>query len=111
MNVTIETDPLSKYQGVDDYKLMNACGILTQWLVYGTDDSLQRRLLDEYAFYNGPMTGGTLSREGLYQYPEDPEMYALVKFESDTEICFVFDYGIVGIFFKETGDTWITRMD
>jgi len=111
MKLTITTDPLNKYPEVEEHRLMSACGILTNWLVDGTDPSLRKRLLNKYQFYNGEMLGGELTKEGVYQYPEDPVMFALVKFESETEICFVFDYGIVGIYFKIHGTTWVTRMD
>jgi len=111
MNIAITLDPRNKHPHLSDHQLLESCGLLKIWLVEGEQPTLKERLLASYAFYSGPMEGGTITAEGVYSYPQDPDLYALIKFETDEEFCFVFEYGIVGIVNKISGDTWVTRMD
>ncbi len=107
--VTITTDPLNKFADVPTHRLVEACGLLLPWLIAGEEETLRDRLINKYRFYNGPMWGGTISEDGVYQYPEDEPMHPLVKIETKNEKCFIYKYGIVGTL-KE-GVSWITRMD
>lgn len=111
MNLIVTTDPLKQYPHLIDEYILEMCGLLQIWLVEGEQPTLKERLLAGYAFYSGEMTGGQLTRDGVYTYPEDNPLFPLIKFETDEEICFVFAYGIVGIFNKIDDTTWITRMD
>lgn len=87
-------------------------GFLPLWIAEADDEhTMKECLISNYSFYMGPMTGGTLSRDGTYSFPGDPVLEARASFETADEICFIFDYAMVGTIMKETGDTWVTRMD
>ena len=107
----IITDPHNKFLSATPDELLEACGLLPIWLANGEQPSLKDRLIENYSFYMGEMKGGNLSPEGLYTYPGDEDLYPLVSFESDTEICYIFKHAIVGVFEKENGSIWVTRMD
>ena len=111
MDLIISTDPLNKHNYYTDDQIQELCGLLSFWLISGQQLSLKSRLIDNYAFYSGPMKGGTLTEEGVYSYPQDSDLYPLARFESEGEICFIFEYGIVGVYTKSDGETWVTRMD
>jgi len=111
MNLTVTADPLNKHLTLNSHQLMEACGVLLWWLVEGTQPSLKDRLIDKYSWYMGPMEGGTLSAEGVYSYSGDPDLFPLASFVTKSENCFIFEYGIVGVFNKLDETTWVTRMD
>ena len=112
--IDVSFDPMGTHGIVTDelkQRALGACGMLYPWLIQGTQDSMKDRLITAYPFYIGEMKGGTLNEDGSYQYPGDPDLHALVKFETDIELCFVFEYGMVGVINKDTKETWMTRMD
>jgi hypothetical protein len=110
-NIQIQTDPLNKYQEISTYALLEACGIIPYWIAScDPKQSLKEVLLANYDYYSGEMTGGTLYPNGRYDYPEDPSLFPLVSFTKDSEVCFIYQYGMVGIS-TSNGETWVTRMD
>ena len=113
MELKILIDPLDENLSPKfNYRQMTeACGIIPHWIRRLNHASIKERLLESYPYFSGEMVGGALHRDGTYTYPEDPDLFPLMSFESDTEICFIYVYGIVGIFNKEDGTTWVTRMD
>lgn len=111
MSLKIEIDPHKKYPQSSSDQLMAACGVLPHWLSRMEHPSLKERLLTGYPFYSGEIKGGTLSADGVYSYPGDSGLFALVSFEAEDEVCFIFEYGIIGVFNKKDKTTWVTRMD
>lgn len=111
----IETDPLSKFPGVSPEDLIEACGFLPQWadVAFQHDNSFKEALLANYAYYGGPMEGGTVTEEGVYQYPGDPDLYPLVAIlnQGVPEVLYIYQYGIVATVSDIDGVTWVTRMD
>lgn len=85
-------------------------GLLPLWIIEHKT-SIKQSLLDNYCCYMGPMNGGTLTIEGIYSYPGDPDLVAEATFETEHEICFIFAHAIVGVIHKDTGESWVTRMD
>ena len=111
MNINITVDPHNKFNHVPSEIMLEQCGLLLHWLEHGPQEFLKDRLISAYVFYVGPMEGGTLRVDGTYIYPQDPDLYPIVSFEVADEICFIYEYGIVGVFNKSDGSTWVTRMD
>ncbi len=109
--LAITTDPHNKYPKRSPQHLTEMCGLLWAWIVHNTHESMKDRLITSYPFYSGEMTGGALNLEGVYTYPGDPDLYPLMMFETHTEVCFVFEYGIVGVVNRTDGCTWVARMD
>ncbi len=113
----ITMDPLNKFPGAEHNWLLKACGFLPQWIMEAEGMSYEEeyvtmkdRLLANYVYFMGELTGGELHSDGSYSYPEDPTLFALVKFEFNGEKCFIFEHAIVGII-NQDGSTWVTRMD
>jgi len=112
MSVKFDIDPLGKFPASPN-SIMEATGILTYWLEQGIDlgESARDALVNRYHFYTGPMTGGEIDKTGLYIYQDDPKMAPLVRADLPTETVYFYQYGIVGIVNKATGDQFVTRMD
>ena len=66
---------------------------------------------DMYQFGVFEMKGGEVLENGIYKYPEDPDLYPLIRVDNKEETVFVYPYGIVAIRNKTTRDTFVTRMD
>ena len=64
-----------------------------------------------YGFPLREMTGGHITKEGKYVFRGDPDLYPLVKYETKKEVCYQYDYAIIAIVSKDSGETYVTRMD
>jgi len=110
-NVII-TNPNYHYTPADEAQIPEMVGIIPYW----AEDANQAGLTLKEGFavsYGMPlyeMTGGTISNKGVYQFPEDPELQPLMSITNDTETCYIYPYGIVGIV-GEDNSQFITRMD
>jgi hypothetical protein len=110
-------DPLNKFPNVDPMQISAMCGFLPSWiyeteLMHDTnnDVTMKDRLIANYPFYMGEMNGGELTNDGVYKYPGDEDLFPLVRFSFNGELCFIFQYSMVGTISKD-GSTWVTRMD
>jgi hypothetical protein len=57
------------------------------------------------------MTGGTVAPDGRYQYPGDPDLYPLAKYESNDEAMYQYAYDIIAVIDKATNQTtWVARI-
>ena len=99
-------------------RLVMALGIVPQFVNEAfekmeeppTVESFYKAVCDEYQFYMGPMEGGTIDADGVYEYPEDPPLYPLVSWGVGEGITiYMYQYAIVGV--TEGDTTLITRMD
>lgn len=57
------------------------------------------------------MEGGVIKEDGVYTYPDDPDLYPLISMEREQETVFIYYYGIVGIVYKDVRSAFVTRMD
>jgi hypothetical protein len=56
------------------------------------------------------MTGSTVTEDGVWQYPEDPDLYPLMKLQEGDVEMLVYPYALVAM--RDTsGRTLCTRMD
>lgn len=86
------------------------CGLPLAWASRWDGTGLLKDLLA--AYYGFPMleiSGGTIGADGLYSYPEDPDLQPLAKIEFESCVYWQYDYGIVAI--VSESETYITRMD
>lgn len=122
----ISLDPTGHYtDGLADSKreamerrLVMALGIVPQFVLEAVEkleapltvESFYKALCSEYQYYLGPMEGGTVDASGVYQYPEDPDLYPLVSWEVGEGVTtYMYQYAIVAV--TDGTTTLITRMD
>ena len=75
------------------------------------EDGFKAGLDKGYGFPLNEMTGGHVTSEGKYVFRGDPDLYPLAKYETETEVCYQYDYAIIAIVGKVAGDLFVTRMD
>ena len=109
-------DPTNHYD-VDEHALVEACGFLPLWAVHHELFNMPVKDAMEYAYRKQagvpelfPMTGGQVDENGVYHYPEDPDLNPLMKIERMDETMWIYPYGIV-CFENFDDSTFITRMD
>ena len=104
-------DPTGSYTTETAQYIMEACGILPYWVASWPQlGTLLEHLNQQYGFGIYEMTGGTLSDDGIYQYPEDPPLAPLISIQTMNGVFYQYLYGIVAIP-MEDGAHFVTRMD
>jgi hypothetical protein len=116
--MTVDIDPTDSFKGIKPKKLLEATGLLSHFaldVAYSTPESVQEAfsmLMDCYGYGMGQdgVTDATVSPEGVYSYPEDPDLYPLVAFGLTEDIIFyVYQYAICAV--TDGTDTLMMRMD
>jgi hypothetical protein len=107
----MEFDPNGAYPGVAQNTLLEACGLIGHWMSVSDDPSLVKRVEDNYQFGIYWMDGGTVDETGKYKYPGDPALNPIVKWETDTEIAYMYEYAMMAFVNKATKETRVTRVD
>lgn len=107
-------DPLDKYPKASQEALMEACGFIPYFVADAAEDSTAAAALNTmegvYGFPAMPMTGGEVSVEGVYSYPEDPDLYPLVAMATEGGVeVLVYRHAIVVV--RDEKETFVTRMD
>jgi hypothetical protein len=116
-NTLLEIDPLNKFTDADgDEALTDACGYLLGWAVVGPDGedtgSLEDNLVKSYHFFAGWFDSGVeVSDNGVYSYPEDPDLYPLVSLHRGDQTLHIYQYGIIAVRSDSGADYKVTRMD
>lgn len=115
--IKMQLDPLDKHPKIMNRHLVESVGLLAQILsgYFGEADTFK-----ELAEFGYRQTAGyspswdhsgktKISDDGTYQYPEDPTQYPLAELISETEHCFIYQYGFIAV---KDGGKWITaRLD
>ena len=109
MQITI--DPTGYFIGAIAGRIIESLGVLPFWLSEGLEEgeTAEHALLSRYEFASGPMTGGTISEEGVYTHPEDLDLYPLAKVATETETIYFYEYAMVSIVTEDKTTTY--RMD
>lgn len=109
----IVIDPTNSYPKDLRGGLMDATGLIPYFIAEAAEETTARGVYDvmveAYGFGGHEMDGGSVSSDGTYSYPEDPDLAPLVSFELDAGFVYVYQYGIVGI--ASPNETIVTRMD
>ena len=74
-------------------------------------DGFKTGLQNGYDLPLNEMTGGHITKEGKYVFRGDPDLYPLAKYATKKEVCYQYDYAIIAIVNKDSGETFVTRMD
>lgn len=109
MNVIIHTDT----HNTTERELMDLCGFLLPWAVeVQEEEDLVKGLANSYGFGDlMPMTGGVVKEDGVYSFPQDPDLMPIATIEREQETMYIYFYGIVSIVYKDERPTFVTRMD
>ena len=119
MDATI--DPLNGFEGIKDSKLWEATGLIPYFVAEAaatahleTAQDVMDVMNECYGFglgdYNMLSEKGEVSPEGLYTYPEDPDMSPMVEFKFGEFTVWVYQYALVAVRDGE-GNTIMQRMD
>lgn len=95
-------DPMGKFSGVNvpNPRIREACGVLPIWAMRGPG-TLAENLQFNYPFFDQwRESEATVSEDGVYRYPGDPDMYPLMQIEGtthdgDKHTIFLYDYAMV----------------
>lgn len=111
--MAIDFDPLKKHGNLSKEYIMEMMGMIPTFIhtaVSDPDSSLADGMMEAYGFGGPPMKGSTVSPEGVYSYPEDPDLFPLAVITTERGQVFIYHYGIVTI--REPDKDDITyRMD
>lgn len=112
MTIKVKYDPLNKFSEHSEYEIHNSLGFIPGWALNEEYlfKPLKEALDDQYGFGLFEMKGGEITKDGIYKYPRDPELYPLIKIIRHDEILYQYLYGIVAIVQKD-GSSFVTRMD
>jgi len=118
LTTTIDPTGWFREKKVPSNKLLDVMGLIPEFVFQtareAPEDASEAMdlMVRIYGFGDYRFTGGfTVSPEGVYSYPEDPDLYPACSFklgDSDIEIL-VYQYAMVCIRDKDT--TIMTRMD
>jgi len=110
--IKITIDPLSKYNHLSQEEIFDTLGALPHWAINPDylDVPLKEALDKQYNFGLYESSGQTITKEGIYQYPEDPDLYPLIKIQRKDEIFYQYRYAIIAIVQKD-GSWFASRMD
>ena len=103
-------DPCGVYP---NEQLLERCGYIPNWALRAHfGESMAEAIERQYPYYGGQLKGGDITGEGVYTYPEDPDLYPYIKIENPEtfETLYQYPYGIVVITHPER-KTWVSRCD
>lgn len=113
--VKVSVDPTGKFEEVPDTRLLAATGFIPYfiqevvWENSQTANGAMHVMGEAYGF-GVHLMKGTVTAEGVYQYPGDPDLPPLVVFRLPTDIqIIVYQHAIVAV--RDGNNTLITRMD
>jgi len=112
-SLEITIDPLKAYTHRSAQALIEACGVLLPWASEAAilQAPFYAHFEEVYPYGLHKMTGGTVDKTGLYEYPGDPPLSPVIQVSSPSEICFLYPSAIVAIYNKQSGDSFVTKVD
>lgn len=94
-------------------EIAEICGILPYWVIQYENSKLTTGLLSYmqqcYGYPAQELTGGSVSSEGVFSFPGDPELYPLLKMQTGDETYYQYPYALLAI--VNPKGTFVTRMD
>ena len=121
VEVTSRFDPLKRFPNATKQALVEACGLIPYFVLEAATVAPEgaagvlEAMNNAYGFAIGiNLTGGTVSDEGVYRYPEDPDLYPIARFDVDGPegaIASVFIYQCAIVAVRDNKETLVTRMD
>ena len=109
-------DPLKYHtpKGACEHNIIAACGYLQSFVVSYKEcqenHSLIEHVMGCYKFPVSPIEGFDEESKEILKYPEDEDMYPLVKIEMDNDKVFIYQHAIIS-FIDKDNNRIIYRMD
>lgn len=112
MNIEFTVDPLFKFTDYTEEEILTSLGFLPEWVINSEyfDKPLVKALDEQYGYGLYESSSGSVTEDGIFQYPNDPDMYPLIKIQRGDETFYQYLYGMVSIVQKD-GSSYITRLD
>jgi len=109
---TYQFDPTNKFTEVTDAMLYEACGILPTWVMAKeyAHKPLLEALKEQYQFPMFESEKATITEDGVFQYPGDPDQHPLIKIQRGKETFYQYEHAMIAIV-QEDGSSYVSRMD
>lgn len=112
----INIDPTGHHValGAKRIPMIEACGIVTTWVLDSPDLMEPLKQVLEAAYGFGPLwesKKASVTGEGVMQYPGDPDMYPLIRMERQDEVFYMYESAMIAIVNKDSGESFVSRMD
>jgi hypothetical protein len=111
--IVIEIDPNGSFKGIPQQRLADVCGLILPWLrVTPAGETIKNHILDTYQFPAPPLEGTTITDEGVWQYPGDPDLQPVMRATDmhTGEMMYMYQHALVA--FLEPGkQPFCTRLD
>lgn len=110
----VEIDPTSQHEknGINPFEIFETLGLIPQFMFNDQflDQPAWEALNNQYQHGGGlRKMDGTITAEGVYQYPGDPDLYPIAKYTRADETIWQYPHGIMAI--PKDGTLTLTRMD
>jgi len=116
-DITVRIDPCEGFEGAERGRLVEACGLLLPWAVLALSvgveagEELRDKMAELYQFGIHESVGGSVDRDGVYSYPEDPPMRPLASvIDSEGHEALIYQHAVIA-FRDRAGWCYVTRMD
>ena len=110
----ITLDPLHHYEKQESRWFVDTLGFLPIILLDSMGKNFHDRAESGYADTAGcPVywnQDAKITDDGIYQYPEDPDLYPVAKFETGDQVAYAYEYGFIACQ-NESGDWINARLD
>lgn len=121
MNI-ITWNSTAHFASTDHARLVELAGLIPHWAAtyHHTCGTLREYFERCYTFGLSYHDGGAVvldqlgNGDGVYNYPEDPPLYPIMKIETGDAICYVYEYGLISFIEKQDDGSFKqfhTRMD
>jgi len=103
----------NNYPRFTERALVEACGLIPSFVMnIGQDQDIVEGLTEQYGFGTLiPMVGKIEGSICKSPYEEGSDLYPYMLLTTETADLYIYPYGIVSIVYKDSRDTFITRMD
>ncbi len=102
-------DPLDKYHNLLPQDIVTSLGFVPSF-IYECPNVVEEAFT-QYQFPCGGAMGGTATKEGVYQFPGDPDLYPLAMCQAGGKKIYQYQYGIVSFVDIKTEEHETYRFD
>lgn len=87
--------------------------VITNWayIAFMKNRSMKDVINEHYGYPTHEFKGGELLTNGIYKYPEDPDLYPIISYDIGDEVIFYYEHEMLGIYNKVTDERYVTRVD
>ena len=116
MDIKTTIDPTGYFASQASHEMeyaIESLGILPHWVTKAEDTESIREAFDrQYNFGLFEFHGITINAEGVFSYPEDPDLYPIISMVRGSETAYFYQSAMVAIINKDQNIAqFVTRMD